>query len=264
VDVTFVGTSSCMPDIGSDTASFVINGRHLVDTGWCSVLRMRQYGLDPLDLDALILTHLHHDHYMGLVQLLFYTRGRISRQPLKIIGPPPHLGNVVDAAIAFLQIPRFPELGLSHVLMPIGPGQSLDLGDLRLETTASNHVSGKGMPEPALCCRMTERASGATLAFTGDTSFHPPIAAFARGADVLIHDAAHTSAQDAAKIAAMAGVKRLLLIHYPRGQGEQLLHAAQDIFPAARLAVEGSRLVIGSSESDAINAARGSPTTAET
>ena len=243
--VTFVGTSSCLPDIGSDTSSFVINGRHLVDTGWCSVLRMREYDLDPLALESCILTHLHQDHYLGLVQLLFYRCMSASRRPLKIIGPPPHLAQVIQAAFDYLQVSRFPELDLRPVPVLLSPGQSLELDGLHLEATAARHVSGKGVPEPALCCKMTELAGGATLVFTGDTSFHPPIAKFARGADLLIHDAGHTPAQDAAQIATMAGVKRLLLVHYPGRQAEQLLAAARSVFPASDLATDGSTTVVG-------------------
>ena len=245
MNVTFIGTSSCLPDVGSDTASFVINGRHLVDTGWCSVLHMREYNLDPLDLESLILTHLHHDHYMGLVQLLFYTRGGASRRPLRIIGPPPYLEPVIQAAVDFLQFSRFPELDLHPVPVPLSPGQHLELDGLRLEATAASHVSGKGVPEPALCCKMTELAGGATLVFTGDTSFYPPIAEFAHGADLLIHDASHTSAQDAARIAAMAGAKRLLLGHYSSRHAEQLLAAARGVFPESYLATDGSTTVVG-------------------
>src|SRR3954447_15556987 len=89
--VTFLGTDAVVPEGGADTASFVINGKYLVDTGWYAVIKMRCYDLDPMDIEYLILTHCHHDHYLGLPHLLFYLAMRRSERPdrpkLKIIGP---------------------------------------------------------------------------------------------------------------------------------------------------------------------------------
>ena len=70
--VTFLGTEAVVPEGGGDTASFVINGKYLVDTGWYAAIKMNCYGLDPLRLEYLFLTHCHHDHYIGLPHLLFY------------------------------------------------------------------------------------------------------------------------------------------------------------------------------------------------
>src|SRR5262249_30283230 len=45
-EITFLGTSSVVPGGGHDTASFLINGRYLVDTGWYATIKMRVYGFD--------------------------------------------------------------------------------------------------------------------------------------------------------------------------------------------------------------------------
>ena len=74
--VTFLGTSAVVPGAGHDTASFLINGKYLVDTGWYATIKMRGYGFDPMQLEYLFFTHCHHDHYIGLPQLLFYLRMR--------------------------------------------------------------------------------------------------------------------------------------------------------------------------------------------
>jgi ribonuclease Z len=249
IKITFIGTSSCMPSIGSDTASFVLNDRHLVDTGWYAVLKMREYGIDPFGLESLVLTHLHHDHYMGLAPLLFYLSSRkragVVHAPLRILGPEPYLERVFDHACNYLQLSRFPELEVAHTLLPLSSGQSFELGGLKWETLAANHVSGRGEPEPALCYRVTEAESGAFIVFTGDTSFHTPLAGFAQGAQLLIHDTAHTSGRDAATIARMAGVGRLMLIHYSKDSAASQLSEARDEFPESYLAVDGETVVIG-------------------
>src|SRR6476659_7203023 len=87
--VTFIGSAALEPAIGQETARFIINNRYLVDFGWCAALEMRRYNLSPLDLEALFITHCHHDHVMGLPALLFYRGMRqpdVSRPPLSIYG----------------------------------------------------------------------------------------------------------------------------------------------------------------------------------
>lgn len=231
--ITFIGTSSCIPDIGSETASFVINGKHLVDTGWSSVLNMKKYDLDPLRLKSVILTHLHQDHYIGLAQLLFYIglTGSKDAEPFNIFGPKGNLEHVVNSAFSFLQTSRFPELKFEYNLIPLVAGDNFYIDGLHFQTFASNHVSGINIPEEALSYKVIEDATKATLAFTGDTSFHPPFAEFAKGSNVLIHDSAHTSSTDAAKIAKMAQVEKLLLIHYPHSNTEKFLKEAREVFP---------------------------------
>ena len=69
-------------------------------------------------------------------------------------------------------------------------------------------------------------ATGATVAFTGDTGYHPPLVEHVRGCDLLIHEASHganspepaptqghAGAPDGARIAEAAGVKQLALVH---------------------------------------------------
>ncbi len=247
MEITFVGVSSCIPEPGRETACFVIDGKHLVDTGWCAALKMREYGLDPMALDSVILTHLHQDHSLGLPGVLFYQglRGRdpLRREPLRLFGPGEHLAHVVEAALAFLQVARFPELVLNYELAPLAPGDRFALGDLRFETMAAHHVSGKGALEPALIYRVTQEGGG-TIVFTGDTHHHPPVAQFARGAALLIHDGAHTAARDAARLAREAGVGRLLLVHYAESRAEQILAEAREVFPNTALADDGMTVTV--------------------
>ncbi|MFA6562714.1 MAG: MBL fold metallo-hydrolase [Verrucomicrobiia bacterium] len=243
--ITIIGDSSCIPDSKRETACFLINGKHLVDTGWCAALRMREHGFDPLALESIILTHFHQDHYIGLPQLLFYI-GLRKRPgpPLNIVGPSENLQRVVEAADAFLQVPRFPELAANRKLVPLAAGDKFETPELRFDTFAAHHTSGTNRIEQALVYKVTNRASGACAVFTGDTHHHPPIADFAKGASLLIHDGAHTAPKDAARIAQQAGVKKLVLIHYNQNRAAKILAEAKAIFPNTELAEEGHTLEV--------------------
>jgi len=142
--VTFLGTDAVVPAGGGDTASFVINGKYLVDTGWYAAIKMRSYGLDPMDVEYLILTHCHHDHYLGLPHLLFYLAMRRSERPerpaLKIIGPAGEMETVVVRANAYVN-----QVAVVNVnaAAPVGNGRSLVIdpeGAVRYEAGVGEEV----------------------------------------------------------------------------------------------------------------------------
>ena len=243
MDLLFVGTASAVPEPERETACLLVNGRHLVDAGWCAALKMLEYGVKPTALESVLFTHFHHDHCLGLPHILFYNAMRGPRtQPLRIAGPADHLENVLQAAQAMLQMDRFPELRLPLDLRPMQAGDSLDLDGVKLETISARHTSGVGVPEPAHSMRFTEAASGTVVVYSGDTSANPDLVEFSRGADLLIHDAAHTRPAEAAEIARSAGVGWLLLIHYKLDRASAILAEARDVFPASELAREGGRV----------------------
>jgi ribonuclease Z len=89
--VTFVGTAASVPTASRGTsATLVVRGgsRVLVDCGEGTQRQLLRSGLGLVDVDAILLTHLHGDHYLGLPGMLktYALRGRTNDLPL--IGPP--------------------------------------------------------------------------------------------------------------------------------------------------------------------------------
>jgi ribonuclease Z len=252
--VTFLGTAAVLPGAGEDTACFLVNGGILFDTGWYAALRMQSYCYSPLDVEWLIFTHCHHDHYMGLPALLFYramygAHGG-ARPPLKIVGPPSDLETVVRLSREFLQARRFPPAWAEPDLYPLPPGETFETDGFRLETRRSLHgVEG-------IIGRFTDRVTGKVIAFSGDTGPHPSMVELAWRADLLIHEASlspeaedwnatvHSRATHAARAAAEAEVARLRLVHLGPGHRERSLEAARRLYPAAELAAEGETLLL--------------------
>jgi len=85
---------------------------------------------------------------------------------------------------------------------------------LRIVGTSVNHLV------PAMALKILNKASGRTVVYSGDTAPSESLARFARGVNVLIHEASgpsagHSSAAQAGWVAQRASVGKLYLIHYP-------------------------------------------------
>lgn len=246
--LTFLGTGSAVPDVGGETASFLVNGELLFDCGWANVLRMRIFGYDPLSVRTLLFTHCHHDHYLGLPALLFYRAMKPGAGPLTIVGPADDLPIVVSRAQAFLQMERFDSLQQQLQLIPLEPGETWTNDRYEIQTRRALH------PVTGVCGRLADKRTGAVIAFSGDTAPNAELAELASGADILIHEASsppdgiinkkqgHSRSIDAAQTALAANVKTLRLIHAPAGHHKASLHVAQEIFPNTQLAKEGETL----------------------
>ena len=89
-EVTVLGSNSAIPAYGRNhTAQFikVENKRFLIDCGEATQHQMRKFGLKPQQLDAIFISHLHGDHYLGLVGLLSSLHLQGRKKDLILYGP---------------------------------------------------------------------------------------------------------------------------------------------------------------------------------
>jgi ribonuclease BN (tRNA processing enzyme) len=189
--LTVLGSSDAFNSAARCHASYLLEGEGLptvcVDFGATSLLALHRLGLRGSAIDAVVITHLHGDHFGGLPFLLLdgmYADRRTT--PLTLIGPiglADRLGRLFSALYPDIwERPRPFPLHL-HELQP---GASFDLPGLRIDTAAASHMDPPDFP---LCLRLTGRLpSGGSrvVAFSGDTEPCEGLMAAASGADLLI------------------------------------------------------------------------------
>lgn len=253
LSITVLGTTTCTPERGANTASFVVDRRVAVDTGWYFTDRLLACGISPLDIGAVCFTHCHHDHILGLPQLIFYygiQGAKRPARPLRIYGPAGEIGRVVDDAQRYLQFDRYPELRFEIEVHELRGGAELEVCGLKVRTCSARHSV------PGLCYRF-ENEAGASAVFSGDTAFNPDLIDLARGAGLLVHEASHgaksvredikwghSGAPDAAEVARQAGVGRLAIVHCGEAHLPAALAAAKATFAASIVPGQGEEMEV--------------------
>ena len=72
--VTILGSSGALPALGRyPTSQYIQIGKHhfLIDAGEGAQVQLSRFGGNIHRLEAIFISHLHGDHYLGLMGLLF-------------------------------------------------------------------------------------------------------------------------------------------------------------------------------------------------
>lgn len=178
--------------------------RDMCECGYCSISKLK----------AVILTHHHGDHMLGLPTLVQHAK--IARTKIRVLGLEVTLRHALEILIT---------TGISsydtHVeLIPVEPGSRINLGQFSVVFGESSHVV------PSVAVRVEDADSGKCLTYSGDTSFSENVVELARGCEVLIHEASfndsedlarslgHSTISDCLKVANLAGNRFVLPAHF--------------------------------------------------
>lgn len=227
--VTVIGYWGAFPKKNEATSCYLFEHdgfRLLVDCG-SGALAQLQNVIDIEQIDAVIISHYHHDHVADIGPLQY---ARLIKKNLGAHLPElPIYGHSFDRD----GFARLAHKGVTKAVA-YDPNDELHIGPFTITFMPTEH--------PAVCYAMRICAGEKTVVYTADSSYLPEFVPFAKHADVLICEcnfyagqqakqAGHMTSEEAATIARDAGVKTLLLTHLPHfGNVEQLVDEAKTIF----------------------------------
>lgn len=100
VDVQFLGCGDAFGSGGRFNTCFHVKSAKnsfLIDCGASSMVAIKKFNLDPNSIDTIFLTHLHGDHFAGVIFFLMDARYLAGRKaPLTIAGPKGVKQRIID------------------------------------------------------------------------------------------------------------------------------------------------------------------------
>src|ERR1700749_1595663 len=139
-EVTILGSSSATPIYNRNPTSQVLNINerlYLVDCGEGTQQQMLRFDVRASRIDHILISHLHGDHYLGLIGLLSSLHLNGRKKTLKLFGPP-QLKEIID-----LQF-KYSETTLQYEIefFPTDATQGQQIvvnGDVTVETIPLDH-----------------------------------------------------------------------------------------------------------------------------
>lgn len=104
-EVTILGSSSATPIYNRNPTAQLLNSNErffLIDCGEGTQLQLLRYGIKAQRIDHIFISHLHGDHYLGLVGLLSSLHLNGRTKPIDIFGPP-ELKEIIDIQFRYSQ-----------------------------------------------------------------------------------------------------------------------------------------------------------------
>jgi ribonuclease BN (tRNA processing enzyme) len=145
---------------------------------------MKQLGVDPYTLDAIIISHLHGDHFGGIPFLIRETQVLGERErPLVIAGPPGTRERIQTAMENFFPHSTDKNLPFSLEYREFSPPRSLQFGSATVAAFPTEHREGT--------CPHTLRVEwkGHAIGYSGDSGWTDALVAAARDTDLFICEA---------------------------------------------------------------------------
>ena len=226
IRVTFLGTAASRPTVGRNAAALAVQREGdlmLFDCGEGTQRQMMRYATG-FGVDAIFVTHMHADHFLGITGLLRTLGLQGREEPLELFGPPGSRATL-DVMV---------RLGSERIPFPcpireLAPGDAVQRGGYRIAAFGVDHgvravgyalveddrlgrfdverARELGVPEGPLFGRLHRgeavqvdgrvvqpadvvgpRRPGRRVVYTGDTRSCADAREAARAADLLVHD----------------------------------------------------------------------------
>ena len=220
------------------------SGRFLIDCGATALIGCARAGIDPNSVPTIFISHLHGDHYAGLVWWMLHAQHVGKRTtPLTIVGPPGIEARFITAAEALFAGSTGVARRYPLTFRELVAGTPVEVDGIRVTAFEGKHPSGA----PSYALRF--EIGGEVLSFTGDTEWVENLVPAGSGADLYIMECYqfdgvpryHLSWKIIEANLDRISAKRVMLTHMAKG----MLERSDDITdPRVLLAEDGLTVVV--------------------
>ena len=230
--VTVLGAGDAFASGGRFQAGYVIESggsRILMEAGPTLLPALKRSRIDAADLDFVLISHLHGDHFAGLPFLMLEYMWESPRKRMLTIAGPRRLEQRTRALFHNM----YPGMN-THPLMrkirflELEVGRTARVGAARVSTIRTPHTK----PDISLALRVN--IGGKSLAFSGDTGWTDELPGFSAGADLFLcectyfesaHLDFHLNYPIIERNRGRFTAKRMILTHL----GREVLNRADDV-----------------------------------
>jgi ribonuclease BN (tRNA processing enzyme) len=183
VRLRVLGCGDAFGSGGRLNACFLLEGAGeplLIDCGATSLQALKRERIDPASVGAVALSHLHGDHFGGLVWLILDGRFAERSKPLLVSGPVGTEGRLAAAFEALYPGAFAGERPFELSFFEYAERRPVALGDAAILPFEVIHRSGA----PSYGLRI--QYGGRVIAYSGDTEWTESLVELARGADLFV------------------------------------------------------------------------------
>jgi ribonuclease BN (tRNA processing enzyme) len=183
LDFTFIGTGNAFAPNGSCYNGFLVGERVLFEAPPTAVVALNRLGVDLNELETIVISHHHGDHFLGLPFILLQWKYYGRTKPARIVGPPGTRGLAED--IGTRVYPGLFDIDFEIEWVEARPGQPITAGGLHLEPVEVKHDMRLDWTLGYGC-----ELDGRRFAYTGDSAYCDGVIDLARHSEVLVSECA--------------------------------------------------------------------------
>jgi ribonuclease BN (tRNA processing enzyme) len=219
IEICFLGSGDAFGSGGRLQSCILVRTatqKLLIDCGASALTSMARFGVDPNEIDLIVISHLHGDHYAGIPFLINGSQLMFKRErPLGILGPPGMQQMLIRAMDALFPGSSGRETRFAVNISEFEAGREIAAGDVKVTPFRNYH------PQVDNSFALRVAAGGRTVAYSSDTEWTDSLLNAARDADIFIAEAyfyekkvkGHMDFQTLIGNFAKTGARRLVLTH---------------------------------------------------
>ncbi len=187
MQLQFVGCGDALGSGGRSNTCFHIRGESvnfLIDCGASSLPALKRLGVARDDIDLILITHFHGDHFAGLPFLLLDAQFTRRTRPLVIAGPEGIEMRLTQVMEALFEHSSKTKQRFDLSVVALKPREARTFGTVKVTPYPVVHGESGG---PFLAYRI--EAEGRVIAYSADTEWTETLIPAGRDADLFIAEA---------------------------------------------------------------------------